>query len=146
MAERIYPDLPRVYFDMDGVLADFVKESVQRNIPLKELKLKVDAYRYLPVMEGAKEAVQRAIDAGYDVFVLTKIPRENFYAATEKLFWIDEHFPILNDKVIISPDKGAVGTERDILIDDHPEWANANNFRGTIIKFVDNWDVLYEKL
>ena len=63
MAERNYPDLPRVYFDMDGVLADFEKESRDRNIPFSELKMTIDAYRHLPIMPGAKEAVQRAMAA-----------------------------------------------------------------------------------
>lgn len=143
MAERNYPDLPRVYFDMDGVLADFEKESRDRNIPFSELKMTIDAYRHLPIMPGAKEAVQRAMAAGYDVFVLTKIPKKNPYAATEKLFWIQDHFPELDDKVIITSDKGAVGDTRDILVDDHPEWANAHNFGGTVIKFTGDWEALY---
>lgn len=35
----------------------------------------------------------------------------------------------------MSPDKGCVGTKQDFLIDDHPEWANAHNFAGQVIKF-----------
>ena len=42
-------------------------------------------------------------------------------------------------KVILTPDKGAVGIQRDFLIDDHPEWANSNNFKGTVIRFSNNW-------
>lgn len=146
MGVKIFADKPRIYFDMDGVLADFEREGRERNIPFSELKLKIDAYRHLPVMAGAKEAVTRAIEAGFEIFVLTKIPTKNPYAATEKLFWIEDHFPEFEGHVIISPDKGAVGNERDILIDDHPEWANASNFGGTVLKFEGNWTVLFDEI
>jgi 5'(3')-deoxyribonucleotidase len=58
---------------------------------------------------------------------LSKIPAENPHSATEKMLWVREHFPYLGDKIILTPDKGCVGSQRDFLIDDHPEWANANN-------------------
>jgi 5'(3')-deoxyribonucleotidase len=67
--------------------------------------------------------------------VCTKIPSKNPYAAAEKLIWMSKHLHILHDRVIITPDKGCIGTKRDYLIDDHPEWANAHNFEGTILKF-----------
>lgn len=145
MAERVYSNTKRVYFDMDGVLADFELEAITRNIPFKELKNKIDAYRYLPVMKGAKEAVKRFIDAGYEIFVLTKIPSKNPYAATEKIFWLEEHFPEVGDHIIISPDKGALGQPGHILIDDHPDWANAHNFKGQVIKFERDWDFIFSE-
>lgn len=145
MAERIYSNPKRVYFDMDGVLSDFELEAVTRNIPFKVLKNKIDAYRHLPVMEGAKEAVKRFIDAGYEIFVLTKIPSQNPYAATEKIFWLEEHFPEIGDHIIISPDKGALGEPGHILIDDHPDWANAHNFKGQVIKFERDWEFIFKE-
>lgn len=148
MGVKTYTNERRVYFDMDGVLADFEKEAIERNIPFNELKMKVDAYRHLPIMEGAKEAVQRFIDAGYEIFILTKIPRDNPYSATEKIFWVNDHFPEFSDRIMISPDKGALGCEGHILIDDHPEWANAHSFAkrgGQVIAFKRNWaDVFAE--
>lgn len=148
MAERIYGNPKRVYFDMDGVLADFEKESIDRNIPFKELKNLVDAYRHLPVMAGAKNAVARFVEAGYELFVLTKIPSKNPYSASEKIFWIMDLFPEFGDHIIISPDKGALGAEGHILIDDHPEWANAHNFAskgGQVIKFTGDWETVFEQ-
>ncbi len=144
MAERDYVNPKRVYFDMDGVLADFELEAEQRNVTFKELKNMIDAYRHLPIMAGAKEAVKRFIDAGYEIFILTKIPSKNPYAATEKIFWLQDHFPEVGDHIIISPDKGALGQPGHILIDDHPEWANAHNFKGQVIKFERNWNVVFE--
>ena len=33
----------------------------------------------------------------------------------------------------------ASGEARDVLVDDHPEWANADRFRGTKIHFGGDW-------
>lgn len=148
MGVKNYTNERRVYFDMDGVLADFEKEALDRNIPFHELKVMIDAYRHLPIMEGAKEAVKRFIDAGYEIFILTKIPTSNPYAASEKIFWVQDHFPEFADRIIISPDKGALGHEGHILIDDHPEWANAHSFAargGQVITFKRNWDDVYKE-
>jgi hypothetical protein len=93
-------------------------------------------YLNLPPTIGAIEAVKElTLLKTIEVFVLSKIPSENPGAATEKHFWLARHIPILADRLILSPDKGCVGTARDFLIDDHPEWANANNFPGEIITF-----------
>jgi 5'(3')-deoxyribonucleotidase len=148
MAERNYTNPKRVYFDMDGVLADFEKESIERGIPFKVLKNTIDAYRHLPIMEGAKEAVSRFIEAGYELFILTKTPSKNPYSATEKIFWANEHFPEFGDHIMITPDKGALGQEGHILIDDHPEWANAHNFEtrgGKVIHFTRDWNKVFEE-
>src|SRR5574338_256770 len=139
MGEKVYPDVSRVYLDMDGVLADFDRECEYEGVTPNVLKRRAGTYRELDIIPGALVAVNDIERFGFDVFILTKIPDANPYAATEKLLWVREHFPQLSTKVIITPDKGAVGTKRDILIDDHPEWANANNFPGTVIKFEGNW-------
>lgn len=146
MGVKTYTNEKRVYFDMDGVLADFEKEAIDRNIPFNELKVKIDAYRHLPIMEGSKEAVKRFLEAGYEIFILTKIPTANPYAASEKIFWVQEHFPEFADRIVISPDKGALGQEGHILIDDHPEWANAHSFAergGQVIKFSRDWSYVF---
>lgn len=148
MGVKNYSNPKRVYFDMDGVLADFEKEALDRKIPFNELKVQIDAYRHLPIMEGAREAVLRFIEAGYEVFVLTKIPKKNPYAATEKIFWIEDHIPEFEDRIIIAPDKGALGQKGHILIDDHPEWANAHNFAtggGQVIKFERDWNQVFKE-
>ncbi len=140
MGKREYSNVPRVYFDMDGVLADYDAAVKEHGTTPKEFKLVPDAYRNLKVLGDAVASVNLICAMGYDCWVLSKLPNQNRLAATEKLDWINIHFPMLNDKVILTPDKGAVGTSQDFLIDDHPEWANANKFRGTVIKFADNWD------
>lgn len=139
MSVRIYPDVPRVYFDQDGVLADFEKGMAALGVPPSVFKRIAGGYINLDPVPGAQEAVRR-ISGSYLIFVLTKIPSSNPYAATEKLLWLQKHFGTeFEDRVIITPDKGAVGTPRDFLIDDFPHWANANNFPGTILHFKGDW-------
>ena len=143
MGVRVYPDIPRVYFDFDNTLADFISAARARNMTPGQFKLVAGAYRSLPLMPGAAEAVARATALGLDPFGLTKCPSQNPYSATEKFLWTADNLPALHDKVIITSDKGAVGTARDFLVDDMPEWANANNFRGTLIHFTGDWEAVF---
>ena len=140
MGIRDYPATPRVYLDMDGVLADFELGCKAFDCLPAAGKLLPNIYRNLPVIPGAKRAVHALERHGFLLFVLTKIPRKNPLAATEKLRWLAEHFQSIDDRVIITPDKGAVGKPCDFLIDDHPEWANANAFPGTVVKFDGDWE------
>lgn len=137
MGIREYPDKRRVYLDMDGPLANFEDAMDFYGEPAKVVKLIPGVYAKLPPTKGSVDAVQTIIhDLDFDLMVLTKVPDKNPYAAAEKLMWIDQWHPDLHGRVIISPDKGCIGTKRDILIDDHPEWANASKFPGTIIHFL----------
>lgn len=136
MGIRTYPDKPRAYVDMDGVLADFEAAANARRLTFDQAKHVVGIYQTLPVMPDAIVGLAELEQFGFDVWILTKIPRENPWAATEKLHWVRQNLPHpLHDKVIITPDKGCVGCYRDVLIDDHPEWANAANFPGRVIAF-----------
>ena len=146
MGVRTYPATPRVYFDMDGPLADFEKGANDRGISMEVMKLIAGTYANLPVTEGAKAAVKAIIEMGFEPWVMTKIPRENPYAATEKLLWLQREFPEFGEHVHITPDKGDPGREIDILIDDHPEWANANNFKGSILTFKFDWDATVKQV
>lgn len=139
MGVRTYKDAVRVYLDFDGVIADFEGGANEHNLHPSQYKRLAGAYLYLKPMPGSQEAVKKLTSLGYLVFGLTKIPDSNPWAATEKLLWARGHFPEIDDRIIISPDKGAVGTSRDFLIDDHPEWANAHNFPGTVYKFTGDW-------
>lgn len=136
MGVRTYPNLPRIYLDMDGPLADFDHYCQLRGFDPKEAKLYSGTYLNLPPTYGALEGVAELLaKPNLFIFVLSKIPSGNPGAATEKHFWLERHLPRLAQRLILSPDKGCIGTERDFLVDDHPEWANAHTFPGTILKF-----------
>lgn len=141
MGVRIYPDAPRIYLDMDGVLADFEARCAELDVHPQVGKLRHDVYDRLKPMPGAIDGVSRLFELGYELAVLTKIPSKNPHAASQKLNWLSERFPSrLSNVVIITPDKGCVGSSRDWLIDDHPEWANAHSFPGEILHFGVKFD------
>lgn len=139
MSVRIYPDVPRAYVDLDGVLFNYLKKAQELGIPEKFLKSVPGVYETLEPVPMAREAVLVLKEIGFDVWGLTKPPKENPSAATDKVRSIYRYFPEIGEQLIITPDKGCVGTARDILIDDHPEWANANNFPGKIFLFKGDW-------
>jgi 5'(3')-deoxyribonucleotidase len=156
MGVRKYLDIPRIYLDMDGPLADFDRAIIETGTPGNVLKLQPGVFRNLKVVPGAKSAVARLRALAVDVWIMTKSPDGSTLAASEKQAWQQEHFPELRDHIIITPDKGCVGRECDFLVDDHPEWANARNFPGTVIKFIpvydtdgessNNWNEIVERL
>jgi len=152
MSIRNYPSGPRLYLDMDGVVADFGLAAKERGLHPQEYKLIPGAYANLLPIPGSVEGVNELLDLGFFIMLLTKIPSKNPYAASEKIMWLNKVLPRLNDFIIITPDKGCVGNSTDTLVDDHPEWANAHNFPGKIFQFggepsnkhgfVDGWPTL----
>lgn len=146
MGIRTYPDTRRIYLDMDGVLADFEGAAAAHGMRPQDFKRVAGAYRELPPYAGALDAVLQLSKLDVLLFALTKIPQSNPYAATEKLLWIREHFPVIGENVIITPDKGAVGRPCDVLVDDMPGWANANNFPGTVIRFEGCWQRAFQRI
>lgn len=124
-----------IYVDMDGVIADFDKMMQERTMDGKELKMVRGIYEELDVVDGAKEAISKLLDAGFKLHVATKIPDHNPYAATEKLLWLNKHFPELIPNVTITNDKGALGDRRSFIIDDRIHKANISSFKGTVLHF-----------
>lgn len=138
---------PRLYFDLDGVVADFDRACQLSGIPPNEFKLLPGTYFSLPPYPGAIKALERLNAAGCDIWIATKIPTANPGAASEKLHWIQQYLPWLMRKVIITPDKGTLGTSNDYLIDDRPHKANCEDFAGTLLHFgpgkaIPDWDTL----
>lgn len=125
----------RVFIDLDGVTADFGTARDDSGHPSEIFKLLPGSYRNLKPLPGAIEAIRVLIARGFDVWIATKIPHDNPYAASEKLFWVKEYLPELFKSVIITPNKGTLGTSRDFLIDDRPHKAHISEFVGTLLTF-----------
>ena len=146
MGIRKYPTGPRVYIDLDGTLADFEASYKRHGHEPAIYKKLAGAYYQLDPIQGAIEAVDALSRMGLHTWILSKLPSENPYSATEKLLWVRRHLPSLADRVILSPDKGCVGSAGDFLIDDRPDWANADAFRGTVIAFKGDWRQTLEEI
>ena len=133
---RRYPHPVTVFVDQDGPLADFEAAAKELALAPSHAKMLPGFYRGLPVVAGAKAAIDELVRRpGVQVFVATKIPDANPLAASEKIAWLHEHFPVLEERIIITPNKACIGTERDFLVDDRPHKADASHFPGTFLVF-----------
>lgn len=126
---------PKIFVDMDGVWADFEKAQIASGLPPDEYKLLQGAYRHLEEIEGASDGIDYLLSLPVEVYLASKIPDENPYAATEKLLWVRERKPQLLERAIITPHKGLLGGPRDFLIDDRPHMANCREFEGKLLTF-----------
>lgn len=138
----------RIFIDMDGVLVDFEGYMVKHGLTGDVVKKIHGAYLEMEPMPDALAAVRSLIGAGFDVWIATKPPTGIPHAYSDKASWVFEHLPELKRKLIITPDKGLLGDENDILIDDRPHKANCKEFRGTLIPFVngETWAGVLNKL
>lgn len=141
----------RLFLDMDGVIADFdlgAAEAVAegRIEEITEYKAILGAYLSLKPLPGAIEGVV-ALAREWDVWIATKIPAAVPQAAADKHVWIHRHLPALRERVIITPNKGALGGADDVLVDDRPHKARCREFPGRLIHFgaggeVADWEAL----
>lgn len=139
------------FVDSDGPVADFDPALQKSGLPCEEFKHLPGVYLWLGITPGAAEAIDELHD--YDlqdklrVWILTKTPSGSPYAYTEKVLWYRQHFPWLEDRIILTHDKHLMGEKNDILLDDRPHKANADLFRGTFVLFdtnkpIEGWDNL----
>lgn len=143
-----------IFVDLDGVLADFDKESAKypEYNPWQACRTVKGFYKNLEVFEGAVDFVTK-LEAAFPgrVKFLSAIVLERADSWTEKFEWIQQHFPSLTDRLILCRSKDAVGAEGDVLIDDHPKWNGSDKFRGEVIAFntaniPNEYDRIFRKL
>ena len=112
--------MTRVFFDMDGVLAEYQQTE------LEEL-YKKDYFRNLkPIKESVEALKLLAQNPGFEVFTLSAYLGDSAYALEEKKDWLQRHLGGTNISSIFLPcgeDKSSAvpGGIRptDILIDDY---------------------------
>ena len=124
--------MTRVFFDMDGVLAEY------KNVPYEEM-LQKGYFAELAPQEAAIEAIKElAKDPQLEVYTLSAVIKENPYALLEKKTWLKEQLgdAIWNIKSVFpfygtSKRDAVPGGIRptDILIDDYNanllDWENS---------------------
>lgn len=126
---------PRVFVDMDGVIVDFDGFKAASGLSGDEIKQLPGAYLEMRPMPGAIEAVRSLIGMGYEVWIATKPPTGVPHAYADKAAWVMQYLPELKRRIILTHDKGLLGTAEDFLIDDRPHKANCERFAGTLIRF-----------
>lgn len=159
-SKGVIPDLPIVFIDMDGVLADFDKGKelmLESNPEFREKYKGVEKnmpglFESLSPVEGAIEGAKRVAE-NFNAFILTSSPWNNPTGLQAKNDWIKKHFTDdsgfnpFKRKVIITHHKEQL--KGDILIDDR----NTNgvyDFSGAHIWFgkdkAQNWLQVMELL
>ena len=148
--------------DMDGVVANFVDsiltlyneeygENVQYNdITHNDMHLfcrrgraiykyfhQEGLFRGLEVAEGSQKVINGWLDAGHEVYFVSKPVDHSLYCMKEKQAWVDEHFPrIGHKKVIFTSQKHMV--RGSILIEDLAE--NLERFHGYGVLMSQPWN------
>jgi 5'(3')-deoxyribonucleotidase len=135
----------RIFLDMDGVLVDFDSYKKSLGVTGDILKRVEGIYRKMSPMPGAIAGAHSLIGKGYEVWVATKPPTGVAFAYADKVSWVLEHLPELKRRIIITHDKGLLGDEGDILVDDRPHKANCEKFKGKLIHF-KSWEALLAEI
>lgn len=128
-----------VFLDSDGPVANFDKALQASGADTEDFKFWPGVYLWLEETPGARNAIddlKRWDDMGLiRVFIATKTPSHSPYAYTEKVLWYRQHFPWLEDRVILTHDKSVLGRPGDFLTDDRPHKGNVQHFKGTFHLF-----------
>ena len=126
----------RIYIDMDGVITDFKQGQEYQGYKLSKRPDLVVNYRTLPVMEGAIKAVAK-LNADHEIFIASTPPWTRPEVWGHKREWLEEHFPYLKRKLILTHRKDLlIG---DVLIDD-TRFRGQPDFQGNWFWFNKDWD------
>jgi 5'(3')-deoxyribonucleotidase len=126
----------RIYIDMDGVIADFKQGQEYQGYKLSKRPDLVVNYRTLPVMEGAIKAVAK-LNADHEIFIASTPPWTRPEVWGHKREWLEEHFPYLKRKLILTHRKDLlIG---DVLIDDS-KYRGQPDFKGNWFWFNKDWN------
>lgn len=110
------------YVDMDDTLCDFFGQAYldkKANPSIAYPQATYGFFTKLKPLPNAIESMKEMVHMGLDVWILTRPSVLNPLCYTEKRVWVEQHLGLeFCDRLILSPDKGKVGTENDCLIDD----------------------------
>jgi len=140
-----------IFFDQDGVVAIYERWAY---LPDKAgvmpfLKERNHYFRHCGIDDYACALVRACIAAGHDVYILTKIPPETPFLAVDKVDWLRDNLPEINEDhiIIATSDKAELIkvitevsclNENMILIDDYnpnlEDWIAAG---GKAIKYIN---------
>lgn len=142
----------RLYFDMDGVIVDFVSAlKLQSEETLKEYEGRFDEipglFSQMKPVPGALEAVHK-LNEKYNCYILSTAPWNNPSAWSDKVVWITENLDdVFHKKMVITHCKHLC--KGDYLIDDRDK-NGASEFEGELIRFgseqFPDWDSVLKYL
>jgi len=120
-----------IYFDLDGVLADFYGEVTRRTGKLVYnqetawdiINADPEFFENLPVLPGAKETVDFATALGLNVRILTATGNNYSDVMPQKVKWVIKNIGLRHDQITIvksGKDKQWYANNNSILVDDTP--------------------------
>jgi len=124
--------LPQLFLDCDGVLADFDKYALEYfGMPPREYEAKMGAKKFWAELESKGDFYRNmyVMSDAHILFnatkhlkpiILTGCPRGD-WAQQQKIDWAAEHFPGTEIITCRSADKRDYATAGDIIIDDWPQ-------------------------
>jgi len=135
---------PRVFVDMDHVMADFNKSYVAVKAQVPTMKFPQSLPGFFASLEPIEGAVvgYRWLHDNFDTWVLTRPSYMNPHCYTDKRLWVEHHLGMdICQRLILCPDKSLV--KGDYLIDDMP-WPG---FDGKQLQFgpfgeYHDWDAV----
>lgn len=101
------------------LMTDHLPHRYERDAARRMVDTDPEWFRELPVTEGAREGIEALREAGVELWVCTKPLEANPRCRDAKGAWLREHFPELEDRLIIAPDKSLI--RGDVLLDDAPK-------------------------
>lgn len=133
-----------IYFDMDGVLADYEASATNKEAPEKEDD---GFFTQLKPINGAIDAF-KTLSEHFDCYILTTAPWSSPKAMSEKRIWVENHLGELAFKRLMTSHRKDLHIG-DYLIDDRTV-NGAGEFSGTHIHFgtplFPDWETIVEFL
>lgn len=167
VVESFIKQKPAVFFDIDGVLADFVLGAMLRHgrtdIPYEHIRWQLwDQFHVgygdfwaafdrefwaglRPYKDGFNLLAQAEEMVGPEKIALLTVAGDAYGSMDGKRDWVAEHLPAYSDRLFNTLDKGAYAEPNTILVDDRDEFVDSfGKAGGWVVHVPRPWNLRRE--